>query len=126
MKGKVRSCFVDLFYKSGSQDFLVRSSGIIVDTPPGFATVSGPDKHKLLKACVDAFKSEWIDQTCLIIQLKCVSVNMILVIGHEKLTVDMQKLYGLDNEDMLILKVPKSGGVRPLLSHPSISHNAYR
>jgi polyribonucleotide 5'-hydroxyl-kinase len=40
------------------------------------------------------------------------TVNIILVIGHEKLTVDMQKLYGIDNEDMLILKVPKSGGVR--------------
>ena len=38
-------------------------------------------------------------------------VNIILIIGHEKLTVDIQKLYGLDNEDMLILKVPKSGGV---------------
>jgi len=71
-----------------------RSSGIIVDTPPGIATVPGADKHKLLKACVEAFQ-----------------INTILVIGHEKLTVDMQKLYGLDNPNMIILKIPKSGGV---------------
>ncbi len=36
-------------------------------------------------------------------------VNVILVVGHEKLSIEMQKTYG---NRMRVLKIPKSGGVR--------------
>ncbi|KAG1754357.1 Pre-mRNA cleavage complex II protein Clp1-domain-containing protein [Suillus lakei] len=71
-----------------------RVSGLIVDTPSSFASSSGsaPDnRHTLIKACVDAFR-----------------INVILVVGHEKLTVEMQRLFG---SRFTVVKIPKSGGV---------------
>lgn len=71
-----------------------RVSGLIVDTPSSFASSSGsaPDnRHTLIKACVDAFR-----------------INVILVVGHEKLTVEMQRLFG---NRLTVVKIPKSGGV---------------
>jgi polyribonucleotide 5'-hydroxyl-kinase len=38
-------------------------------------------------------------------------VNVILVVGHEKLNVEMQRLYG---NRIVVAKIPKSGGVRTL------------
>ena len=38
------------------------------------------------------------------------SVNVILVVGHEKLNVEMQRTYG---NRMAVVKIPKSGGVCP-------------
>ena len=35
-------------------------------------------------------------------------VNVILVVGHEKLNVEMQRTYG---NRMAVVKIPKSGGV---------------
>ncbi|TFK42324.1 Pre-mRNA cleavage complex II protein Clp1-domain-containing protein [Crucibulum laeve] len=70
-----------------------KCAGLIVDTPSSFA--SGPSandhRHKLIKACVDAF-----------------NINVILVVGHEKLNVEMQRAYG---SRMTVVKIPKSGGV---------------
>ncbi|KAI0723768.1 Pre-mRNA cleavage complex II protein Clp1-domain-containing protein [Cerioporus squamosus] len=69
-------------------------SGLIVDTPSSFAASSGTgNDHRLMmiKACVDAFR-----------------INVILVVGHEKLNVEMQRTYG---NRMAVLKIPKSGGV---------------
>lgn len=46
------------------------------------------------------------------------AVNVILVVGHEKLNVEMQRMYG---NRMAVVKIPKSGGVRidaKLLSRP--------
>lgn len=41
------------------------------------------------------------------------AVNVILVVGHEKLNVEMQRTYG---SRVTVVKIPKSGGVRsPLL-----------
>lgn len=70
-----------------------RASGLIVDTPSSFASGPGSGDHrqKLIKACVDAFK-----------------INVILVVGHEKLNVEMQRTYGAS---LTIVKIPKSGGV---------------
>jgi polyribonucleotide 5'-hydroxyl-kinase len=48
-------------------------------------------------------RTKWIFNT--------LAVNVILVIGHEKLNVEMQKLFGTNGRDMLIMKIPKSGGV---------------
>ncbi|KAJ3517404.1 hypothetical protein NLJ89_g521 [Agrocybe chaxingu] len=70
-----------------------RASGLIVDTPSSFA--SGPSsndhRHRLIKACIDAFR-----------------VNVIVVVGHEKLNVEMQRAYG---SLLTVVKIPKSGGV---------------
>ncbi|KAI0950043.1 Cleavage polyadenylation factor subunit clp1 [Taiwanofungus camphoratus] len=71
-----------------------RVSGLIVDTPSSFAASSstGSDhRHGLIKACVDAFR-----------------INVILVVGHEKLNVEMQRMYG---NRIAVVKIPKSGGV---------------
>ncbi|CDO76431.1 hypothetical protein BN946_scf184781.g8 [Trametes cinnabarina] len=71
-----------------------RSSGLIVDTPSSFGASSGSgNDHRLtlIKACVDAF-----------------NINVILVVGHEKLNVEMQRMY---SNRMAVVKIPKSGGV---------------
>jgi len=71
-----------------------RASGLIVDTPSSFAASSGAQsehRYALIKACVDAFR-----------------INVILVVGHEKLNVEMQRTYG---NRMAVVKIPKSGGV---------------
>jgi hypothetical protein len=39
------------------------------------------------------------------------TVNVILIVGHEKLNVEMQRTYG---RQMTVVKIPKSGGVRSL------------
>ncbi|KAI0371672.1 hypothetical protein BV20DRAFT_964891 [Pilatotrama ljubarskyi] len=75
-------------------DVTGRASGLIVDTPASFATSSGTGSdHRLtmIKACVDAFQ-----------------INVILIVGHEKLNVEMQRMYG---NRMAVVKIPKSGGV---------------
>ncbi|PSS31060.1 hypothetical protein PHLCEN_2v2392 [Hermanssonia centrifuga] len=70
-----------------------RASGVIVDTPASLSAsgTSGDHRQALIKACVDAFR-----------------VNVILVVGHEKLNVEMQRTYG---SRMTVVKIPKSGGV---------------
>ncbi|KAG6879257.1 Cleavage polyadenylation factor subunit clp1 [Termitomyces sp. T32_za158] len=74
-------------------DAEARVSGLIVDTPSSFGAGTGANdhRHKLIKACVEAFK-----------------INIILVVGHEKLNVEMQRTYG---SQITVIKVPKSGGV---------------
>ena len=93
-----------------------RVAGLIVDTPASFAASSGAaneHRHALIKACVDAFRSKCMmrrtrrdTESCLL------SVNVILVVGHEKLNVEMQRTYG---NRMAVVKIPKSGGVRVLV-----------
>ncbi|KAI0672749.1 Pre-mRNA cleavage complex II protein Clp1-domain-containing protein [Trametes maxima] len=75
-------------------DVTGRSSGLIVDTPSSFAASSGTGsdhRQMMIKACVDAFQ-----------------INVILIVGHEKLNVEMQRTYG---SRMAVVKIPKSGGV---------------
>ncbi|KAI0647520.1 hypothetical protein C8Q79DRAFT_959857 [Trametes meyenii] len=75
-------------------DVTGRSSGLIVDTPSSFAASSGTGsdhRQMMIKACVDAFQ-----------------INVILIVGHEKLNVEMQRTYG---NRMAVVKIPKSGGV---------------
>ncbi|KAF5389881.1 hypothetical protein D9757_003556 [Collybiopsis confluens] len=71
-----------------------QTAGIILDTPSSFA--SGPaggndHRQKLIRACIDAFR-----------------INVILVVGHEKLKVEMERAFGTL---LTVVKIPKSGGV---------------
>ncbi|KIJ10513.1 hypothetical protein PAXINDRAFT_177469 [Paxillus involutus ATCC 200175] len=68
-----------------------RVSGLIVDTPSSFASGPSDSRHTLIKACIDAFR-----------------INVILVVGHEKLNAEMQRLHG---SHLTVVKIPKSGGV---------------
>ncbi|KAF9564418.1 hypothetical protein CPC08DRAFT_705370 [Agrocybe pediades] len=70
-----------------------QASGLLVDTPASFSTgpASNTHRQKLIKACIEAFK-----------------INMIVVVGHEKLNVEMQRTYG---SQLTVVKIPKSGGV---------------
>ncbi|KAF7975848.1 hypothetical protein HWV62_8421 [Athelia sp. TMB] len=74
-----------------------KASGIIVDTPSSFASGTSPGssasdhRHTLIKSCIDAFR-----------------INTILVVGHEKLNVEMARTYGAR---LSVVKIPKSGGV---------------
>ncbi|KAI3595166.1 pre-mrna cleavage complex ii protein clp1 [Moniliophthora roreri] len=70
------------------------AAGLIIDTPSSFApgtAATNEHRQKLIKACIEAFK-----------------INVILVVGHEKLNVEMQRTYG---NILKVVKVPKSGGV---------------
>ncbi|KZV85518.1 Clp1-domain-containing protein [Exidia glandulosa HHB12029] len=78
-------------------DPIAKISGVIIDTPANFAAAAsntGPTdvKHPMVKACVDEFR-----------------VNHILVIGNEKLYVEMQRMFR--GSGMNVIKIPKSGGV---------------
>lgn len=75
-----------------------RVSGLIIDTPSSFASGQGSNdpRHKLIKACIEAF-----------------NVNVIIIVGHEKLNVEIQRAYG---SELSIVKIPKSGGVSPFLT----------
>ncbi|KIY50845.1 hypothetical protein FISHEDRAFT_38058 [Fistulina hepatica ATCC 64428] len=72
------------------------AAGLFVDTPSSiaFASSSSPtndQRRKLIQACVEAFK-----------------INVIVVVGHEKLNVEMQREFG---SRLTVVKIPKSGGV---------------
>lgn len=41
------------------------------------------------------------------------SVNCLLVVGHEKLHMEMQRMFGGSQSRIVVIKLPKSGGVRP-------------
>ena len=85
-------------------------SGLIVDTPSSFGAGTGASdhRHKLIKACVDAFKSSFPLVNMAIVSNVSTPVNVILVVGHEKLNVEMQRTYG---SHITVVKIPKSGGV---------------
>ncbi|KAL5636849.1 hypothetical protein ACGC1H_000725 [Rhizoctonia solani] len=77
------------------QDHTLNASGFIIDAPAAFATsnAQGDNKYNLIRACVEAF-----------------DVNTILIMGHDKLNVELQRIFG-NSGGITLLKVPKSGGV---------------
>lgn len=95
-----------------SWEYTGRAAGCIVDTPSSFASSSGvhnDHRYTLIKACVDAFKSMFpFNLYHKFLHLTSCAVNVILVVGHEKLNVEMQRIYG---GRFTVLKIPKSGGV---------------
>lgn len=81
-------------------DVLSRTSGLFIDTPANLSSIPLDDKYTLVKTTVLAFR-----------------VNMIVVIGNEKLTVEMQKLFSeqsYPDHPVTVLKIPRSPGVADL------------
>ncbi|KAJ3091330.1 Cleavage polyadenylation factor subunit clp1, partial [Quaeritorhiza haematococci] len=72
-------------------DAATRISGLIINTPGQFA--EGTSGYDLLKQAIEEF-----------------SVNVILVIGHERLYSDLTR-HHQDDRNMSIIKLAKSGGV---------------
>ncbi|EJU00802.1 hypothetical protein DACRYDRAFT_89724 [Dacryopinax primogenitus] len=75
------------------------ASGIFIDTPAAFANPNQSpgqsiEKYALIGACVELFR-----------------VNTIIVMGNEKLTVEMQKRFADSRHGVSVVKVPRSGGV---------------
>jgi len=93
-------------------------SGLIIDTPSSFANSSNKagaaDKYAFIKTCIELFRSEFISPF-IFITLTLVPVNTIIVIGHEKLNVEMRREFG---NSLAVVKIPKSGGVRLSLHKP--------
>lgn len=80
-----------------SMDPITYNSGLYLDTPSSFAVpvrVGNEMKYPFIEMCVDHF-----------------NVNVIIVIGHEKLNVEMQRLFTNQSRRITVVKVPKSGGV---------------
>eukprot|EP00842_Homolaphlyctis_polyrhiza_P006326 jgi/Hompol1/6695/HPOL_000415-RA len=71
------------------QDPELNASGFIIDTPSQFAEPAGFD---LLKDAIQSFQ-----------------VNIVLVIGHERLFSDLKAHFG-DKSDVSVMKLNKSGG----------------
>lgn len=90
-----------------ARDFRSRMSGLIIDTP-GVVTADARNKYAFIQHCVKAFK-----------------IDTIVVLGHEKLNLEMTKLFGASGEtaeipgsagaqrlpQVNVIKLPKSGGV---------------
>ncbi|KAF8323070.1 Clp1-domain-containing protein [Clavulina sp. PMI_390] len=84
------------------RDDHARVSGLIIDSSAAFSSAApfgpgGEQKYPLIQMAVEAFR-----------------VNMIVVVGHERLHVEMQRLFGAysgSDTGITIVKVPKSGGV---------------
>lgn len=89
-----------------ARDFRSRMSGLIIDTP-GVITSDARNKYAFIQHCVKAFK-----------------IDTIVVLGHEKLNLEMAKIFGSVTETaeipgsggkrlprINVIKIPKSGGV---------------
>ncbi|CDU26208.1 related to Pre-mRNA cleavage complex II protein Clp1 [Sporisorium scitamineum] len=89
-----------------ARDFRSRMSGLIIDTP-GVITSDARNKYAFIQHCVKAFK-----------------IDTIVVLGHEKLNLEMTKLFASVAETseipgsagqklprVNVIKLPKSGGV---------------
>ncbi|KAJ1308731.1 hypothetical protein OPQ81_004422 [Rhizoctonia solani] len=88
-------CLADGVKQKFLQDHTLNASGFIIDTSAAFSTSSaqGDSKYNVIRTCVEAF-----------------DVNTILVMGHDKLSVELQRIFG-NSGGITVLKVPKSGGV---------------
>lgn len=78
------------------KDTRARMSGLLLDMP-GVITADSRTRYSYIQYCARAFK-----------------VDMIVVLGHEKLNLELSKIFAADpsGSAVQIVKVPKSGGVR--------------
>ncbi|KAG9015924.1 Cleavage polyadenylation factor subunit clp1 [Tulasnella sp. 427] len=86
-----------------SLDEIAYYSGMFIDTPASFTTsarIGAEMRYPFIEKCVEEFE-----------------VNTIIVIGHEKLNVDMQRIFGglsALGRRINVVKVAKSGGASDL------------
>ncbi|EPQ29518.1 uncharacterized protein PFL1_02737 [Pseudozyma flocculosa PF-1] len=89
-----------------ARDFRSRMSGLLIDTP-GVITADARSRYAFIQHCVKAFK-----------------VDTIVILGHEKLNIEMTRMFGsgaapsrVPGTDGIplprvnVIKLPKSGGV---------------
>ncbi|CAO1624693.1 unnamed protein product [Parajaminaea phylloscopi] len=78
------------------RDMKARMSGLVIDTP-GTTSIDSKSKYAMIRDIV-----------------RCFRVDTILVMGHEKVTIDLTRIYASSTEPgpkPVVLKLPKSGGV---------------
>lgn len=93
----------------------VRQSGMVIDTAGALSSISlmsnGVEiKHALVRTCLDIFKS--ILTLCphdFVAHMP--PVNFVIVVGPEKLFIEMQRLLNTLNSHAQIIKINKSAGV---------------
>ncbi|CAD6927732.1 unnamed protein product [Tilletia controversa] len=76
-----------------ARDARARMSGVVVDTA-GVITADGRSRYAWIQYCARAFK-----------------VDTIVVLGHDKLNIELTRLYGHPGSGVSVIKLPKSGGV---------------
>lgn len=76
-----------------ARDSRARCSGVLIDML-GITTADGRSRYSFIQHCVKALK-----------------VDTIVVLGHEKLNIEMSKLFGGAGSGIGVIKLPKSGGV---------------
>jgi len=113
MNGLVLTNYVRLFRSvarlSSRRTCTARGSGLIIDTPGNFASAPGDDKRLLVKTCVQTFQGKPFRSVSALFP-NCTLVNVIIVIGNERLSVEMQKPFdGSYAHKIQITKIPKSG-----------------
>lgn len=75
------------------RDPRARCSGVLVDTP-GVTTADSKSRYAFVQHCVRRLR-----------------IDTIIVLGHEKLNIEMAKLFGGQGSNIGVVKLPKSGGV---------------
>ncbi|KAK0535669.1 Cleavage polyadenylation factor subunit clp1 [Tilletia horrida] len=76
-----------------ARDARARMSGLVIDTP-GVITADGRSRYAWIQYCARAFK-----------------VDTIVVLGHDKLNIELSRLYGHPSSGVSVVKFAKSGGV---------------
>lgn len=95
------------------KDPLLVHSGLFLDTPSAFTnptlgqTKENRTRYPLLQQAVEAFDGRC---SCSVVHSKAdAAVDFVIVIGHEKLTIELQRL--LAPSGVKVVPLPKSGGV---------------
>lgn len=93
---RVVDCLAHQVEKRMIKDTRARMSGLLLDMP-GVVTSDSRTRYSYIQYCARAFK-----------------VDMIVVLGHEKLNLELSKIFAADpaGSAIQIVKMPKSGGVR--------------
>jgi polyribonucleotide 5'-hydroxyl-kinase len=96
-----------------ARDPRARMSGIIVDTQ-GVTSADGRGRYAFLQHCIRTLKSEPIPlpRRTLPADRRTALVDTIIVLGHEKLNIELSRIFPTPESGIRVLKLPKSGGVR--------------
>lgn len=98
-----------------ARDERARCSGILVDMP-GVATADSRARYAFVQHCVRALHSESLHRhffslSSSISDRVFLTVDTIVILGHEKLNIEMSRIFGQQGSGISVVKIPKSGGV---------------